>query len=65
METDINRLLEKEKPKTPIKISKDYLYYFKCPNCNEEIIYGSKFPRCAHCGQVLDWEKYDESMETL
>ena len=57
---DIEDLLRREVPKDPIKISDQYMYHFRCPTCHNESIYATKNKRCMHCGQVLDWESYED-----
>jgi hypothetical protein len=56
----LNELVDKEMPKKPIILEKQF-YYFECPNCHDKTTLGEP-KRCCECGQLLDWSK-DETQE--
>ena len=53
-------VMEVAKKEIPQKVKGDYhsCPHYRCPNCNSSVKMYEKdntYPRCAFCGQALDW----------
>ena len=53
-------VMEVAKKEIPKKVKGDYRScpHYRCPNCNSSVKMYEKdntYPRCAFCGQALDW----------
>jgi hypothetical protein len=56
LKTVLKRLIEKQIPKKPIDISKEYNGdYGKCPNCKRTVSDFDNYRMCNGCGQALNW----------
>lgn len=50
------------KPVTKVRIYRDRNMYAVCPRCDNAMEYEYQL-YCNHCGQHLEWSKYDEAEE--
>lgn len=50
------------KPVTKVRVFSDRNMYAVCPRCNISMEYEYQL-YCNHCGQHLEWSKYDEAEE--
>lgn len=48
------------KPMTKVRVFSDRNMYAVCPRCNISMEYEYQL-YCNHCGQHLEWSKYDEA----
>lgn len=58
----LGELVEKEKPKMPLKINRESSMdsIGDCPNCGAFIESFANEFRCSVCGQAIDWSDGDE-----
>ena len=56
----IKELVEKEKPKKPLKYKLSNHLEIVCPNCECYVNTKKKYNYCKECGQKLDWNDENE-----